>query len=1222
MSTNSNSHFDTKIPESLTANDLSIAVIGPDERLRSALVASLGHCHQGEVREFSSYPPGLDDLPHLLDQNHDIIMIELDSKPEYALDVMEGICAHGGSTVMVYSKKTDPEVTDPDLLMRCMRVGAREFLSLPFGETAIAEALVRAAARRPPARAMKKSDGRLYVFCGAKGGAGVTAIACTFATALARESGKSTLLIDLDLPLGDTAINLGLSPQYSTLDALQNASRLDASFLSRLLVKHASGLSVLAAPGAYSIYLPSSEAIGKLLTLARSEFENVVVDAGSKLDSAGTAAHFKEASTIYLVTQSGIPELRNANRLIAQYQGADGPKVEVVLNRFESRGSRITEDDLKKALTRPAAWKIPNDYNAVRRMQDTAAPVMATDSSISWQIDQMARSACGLPEVPQKKKGFSLRGLGRPAPPKEPDADGSASLLKLGLLGAADAGEIQESAGAEFDEPSVEASTEESCRAAKENDEPGTRVFNGRAYRLGEDGSWRQCANGEGPPAGEVPALEWPAPQAVAFGTPLGAEQFNATASVAGRFVYTPRMGYVLPAGQHTLWVTFVPKEAKAPAVESSVVLTVTKATPAIEWPRPAAVCYGTALGAQQLNATASVPGTFDFVPAAGEVPSVGIRSLLVRFTPEDKANYEEARAEVSLTVTKAPTSIHWTPPTAIAYGTALGAQLNATASVPGTLTYIPAEGTVLGAGRHTLRVEFTPDDVTNHTEACAEVSLIVAKATPTILWPAPHPVSYGTPLSRAELNATCPVAGSIVYLPGEGAVLGAGRHTPRAMFTPSDGANYNTAHATVPLVVTKAVPLLAWAAPEAIEYGTPLGEAELNATASVPGTFAYSPAAGSVLGEGQHTLSVTFTPIDGTNFTTAMTTAPLAVKAARPIEITWAEPEPIRFGTRLGAEQLNARAGIAGMFRYMPAEDELLPAGRHQLSATFVPADSNLPEGHASVELTVAKATPVVEWQTPRAVPYGTALNTTQLNATASVPGTMMYDPPQGEVLPAGVHRLTANFVPADDGNVEPGHAEVGLTVTKAVPVLNWVAPGAIEYGTALGAAQLNAESSVAGSFVYAPAAGTVLTAGTQTLSVSFVPADAQNYAAAQASVPILIHELAEMKSDEPQVAESPMLEPPVDTLAEAMDLVGRKSAEQESRLAEDEGPRMVCIDVGASRKTEACATANRMSDTALLTRRAAAAVMEMGDETEIRTYRGAMYRKGTDGQWHLVRN
>ncbi len=226
---------------------------------------------------------------------------------------------------------------------------------------------------------------------------------------MAKESGQSTLLIDLDLPLGDAALNLGVVAEYSAINALQNTARLDSAFLSKLLVKHSSGVTVLAAPGKFPQYDAPHEAIDKLLAVARQDFDNVVIDMGSRLDLMNTSI-FKEGSTVYLVIQAGIAGLRNSNRLISQYFSTDIPRLEIVLNRYQSRTLGVAEDQITKALTRPAQWKIPNDYAAVRRMQHTAIPLALEDSPISRLIRQMARTACGLPAAPEK--GFGGKGFG------------------------------------------------------------------------------------------------------------------------------------------------------------------------------------------------------------------------------------------------------------------------------------------------------------------------------------------------------------------------------------------------------------------------------------------------------------------------------------------------------------------------------------------------------------------------------------------------------------------------------------------------------------------------------------------------------------------------------------------------------------------------------------------------------------------------------------------
>src|SRR6185436_12676905 len=106
--------------------------------------------------------------------------------------------------------------------------------------------------------------------------------------------------------------------------------------------------------------------------------------------------------------------------------------------------------------------------------------------------------------------------------------------------------------------------------------------------------------------------------------------------------------------------------------------------TPTITWTTPADIIYGTTLGATQLNATASVPGTFVYTPAAGAVLSAGAaQTLSVSFTPTDAANYTSATKTVEINVLKATPVLTWSTPADIIYGTALGAtQLNATANV------------------------------------------------------------------------------------------------------------------------------------------------------------------------------------------------------------------------------------------------------------------------------------------------------------------------------------------------------------------------------------------------------------------------------------------------------------------------------------------------------------------------------------------------------------
>ena len=223
--------------------------------------------------------------------------------------------------------------------------------------------------------------------------------------------------------------------------------------------------------------------------------------------------------------------------------------------------------------------------------------------------------------------------------------------------------------------------------------------------------------------------------------------------------------------------------------------------------------------------------------------------------------------------------SIMWNAPSAITYGTALSAsQLDATASVLGTFVYSPQSGVVLGLGPQLLSVTFTPTDNVDYTTTTMTTTLMVNQATPGISWSAPAAITYGTPLGGSQLNATANVPGTFAYSPQSGAVLGAGSQVLSLTFTPSDTIDYTSATASTALTVNQGTPTLSWPPPSAINSGTALSESQLDATASVPGTFVYTPQSGAVLGAGSQTLSVTFTPNDTVDYTTATANTTLTV--------------------------------------------------------------------------------------------------------------------------------------------------------------------------------------------------------------------------------------------------------------------------------------------------------------------------------------------------------
>ena len=133
-------------------------------------------------------------------------------------------------------------------------------------------------------------------------------------------------------------------------------------------------------------------------------------------------------------------------------------------------------------------------------------------------------------------------------------------------------------------------------------------------------------------------------------------------------------------------------------------------------------------------------------------------------------------------------------------------------------------------------------------------------------------------------------------------------------------------------------------------------------------------------------------------------------------------------------------------------------------------------------------------------------------MNASSSTPGTLAYTPAAGTLLNAGANQaLGVSFTPTDANNFTTANASTTITVSRATPMLIWPAPAAISYGTPLGPTQLNATANTAGTFVYVPGAGTVLSAGpSQALAVAFTPGNAANFTSATASTTITVNAAA----------------------------------------------------------------------------------------------------------------
>lgn len=272
----------------------------------------------------------------------------------------------------------------------------------------------------------------------------------------------------------------------------------------------------------------------------------------------------------------------------------------------------------------------------------------------------------------------------------------------------------------------------------------------------------------------------------------------------------------------------------------------------------------------------------------------------------------------------------------------------------------------------------------------------------------------------------------------------------------------------------------------------------------------------GKLVLSGSNSYTGATTVEEGTLALSGTGTSPTTIKTGAVLEVSLGNTASV-LGTGLTLE-LGSLVRIVGT----PSNGvtyTLATASALTNSATLETAISGYELATSSNSLVLRPAalvSPTITWSNPTAITYGTALSSTQLNATSTVAGTFAYNPTNGAVLPAGTNTLQAIFSATDSNSyVSPVTNSVTLVVNKATPVITWNTPAAITYGTALSATQLNATSSVAGSFIYNPTNGAVLPAGNNTLQAIFTASDSTNYVSPLTNTVSLVVNAAAASSD-----------------------------------------------------------------------------------------------------------
>ncbi len=391
---------------------LSAIVISPEEGFRDAARELLEGSDQLEVRaELNNFYSSLDSwiFNEIKTMEADIIIVDVAPDKEQGLLTVEKILEISKHSHIFVAG----EGTDADLILRSMRAGAKEFLSTPLDSQALFAAIARVSKVHPVSPKEKKRFGKLYSFFSAKGGTGSTVISTNFAVSLVEQTKKPTILVDLDMQLGEVSLFLGIKPAFNIVDVADNIHRMDEALLKGFIKKHASGLDVLAAPDS----LDKVESVGpsqivQILQFLKNTYEYVVVDTSNTFDDH-TVSALDQSSNIFLISNTDLPSLRNAQRCLSIFErmGYKKEKIKLLINRYQ-KSLEIRSKDIEETLSFPVYWFFPNDWPTIMTAVNSGVPLSTVNhTEISGAFSSFVQLVLGIqpPKPPEKKKG--LRGL-------------------------------------------------------------------------------------------------------------------------------------------------------------------------------------------------------------------------------------------------------------------------------------------------------------------------------------------------------------------------------------------------------------------------------------------------------------------------------------------------------------------------------------------------------------------------------------------------------------------------------------------------------------------------------------------------------------------------------------------------------------------------------------------------------------------------------------------
>lgn len=303
----------------------------------------------------------------------DVVLLDAGKHHSAALAEADSLAQrHPHTAVLVVCENPSPE-----FLLEAMRAGVREVVPSLHPKELLVAAVERVAAKHAATRGTP--GGRIHAFVGSCGGSGTTFLATNFGYQLAQS--HKTLLIDLNLQFGDALSFVQEKKAPATIaDIARDINRLDAALLEAVAVRITDNFSILAAPNepgqATDIRAEHIEAI---LQQAVTQYDAVLLDVPRHVDEIMMTA-LDHASSVFVVLQASVPQLRNADRLLSVFRSLEVPTehLELIVNRYDKRGE-VTLEQVQRTLGAFTTHTIANGWRQVSSAINQGVPLVQVE---------------------------------------------------------------------------------------------------------------------------------------------------------------------------------------------------------------------------------------------------------------------------------------------------------------------------------------------------------------------------------------------------------------------------------------------------------------------------------------------------------------------------------------------------------------------------------------------------------------------------------------------------------------------------------------------------------------------------------------------------------------------------------------------------------------------------------------------------------------------------